>query len=152
MLPRGPLTILTLAVLCLAVAAPVFAGFSGTDVFLPAVGAASGVPPSVWYTTVWVHNPGTTRANITVYLLERQANTAPLSYTDTLQPGDTKKYDDAVQLMFAKETFGALRISHERPRPSSLRSGDRTRGARPPPHPGEALLLLRGQLRRRSQP
>jgi len=113
MLPRSPITILTLAVVCLAVAAPAHAGFSGTDVFLPAVGAASGVPPSVWYTTVWVHNPGATRANITVFLLERQANTAPLSYTDTLQPGETRKYDDAVHLMFGKETFGALRITSD---------------------------------------
>ncbi len=47
MLPRGPIKSLTLAVLCLAVAAPALAGFSGTEVFLPAVGAASGVPPSL---------------------------------------------------------------------------------------------------------
>ena len=106
-------TIVIQTVLCLAIAAPAHAGFSGTDVFLPAVGAASGVPPSVWYTTVWVHNPGATRANITVFLLERQANTAPLSYTDTLQPGESRKYDDAVHLMFARETFGALRITSD---------------------------------------
>ena len=110
---RSRITLIILSVLCLTVAAPTHAGFSGTDVFLPAVGAASGVPPSVWYTTVWVHNPGATRANITVFLLERQANTAPLSYTDTLQPGETRKYDDAVYLMFAKETFGALRITSD---------------------------------------
>ncbi|MEP0773087.1 MAG: hypothetical protein HRF46_01835, partial [Acidobacteriota bacterium] len=32
-------------------AAPAFAGFAGTDVFLPSVGARPGVPPAVWYTT-----------------------------------------------------------------------------------------------------
>jgi len=109
-IPRSA-TIVTLAVLYLIAAAPAFAGFAGTDVFLPSVGSKLGVPPSVWYTTVWVHNPGAAPANITVYLLERQANTAPLSYTDTIQPGATRKYDDAVQLMFAKQTFGALRIT-----------------------------------------
>ena len=110
---RRIVTIVIQAVLCLAIAAPIHAGFGGTDVFLPAVGAASGVPPSVWYTTVWVHNPGATRADITIFLLERQANTAPLSYTETIEAGETVKYEDAVQLMFAKETFGALRITSD---------------------------------------
>ncbi len=105
--------LVTSAVLCLAIAVPAYAGFGGADVFLPAVGAGSGVPPSVWYTTVWIHNPGAIRANITVFLLERQANTAPWSYTDTLEPGETRKYDDAVQLMFARQTFGAFRITSD---------------------------------------
>jgi hypothetical protein len=103
--------LVTQVLLVLAIAVPAHAGFGGADVFLPAVGAGSGVPPSVWYTTVWVHNPGEKHANITVFLLERQANTAPLSYTDTVGPGETRKYEDAVRLMFAKETFGALRIT-----------------------------------------
>jgi len=108
---RGSVTIVVQLVLCLIITTPVDAGFAGSDVFLPSVGAKAGVPPSVWYTTVWVHNPGASPANITVYLLERQANTAPLSYTDTIEPGGTRKYEDAVQLMFGKQTFGALRIT-----------------------------------------
>jgi len=111
MFSRISLTIVIQAVLCLAIAAPAHAGFAGAEVFLPSVGSSPGVPPAVWYTTVWVHNPGATRTEITVFLLERQANIAPLSFTDTIQPGDTKKYEDAVQLMFARETFGALRIT-----------------------------------------
>jgi len=90
---------------------PVQAGFTGTDVFLPSVGAKPGVPPSVWYTTVWVHNPNPTPANVTFYLLERQANPAPLTYTDTVPAGDTKKYDNAIQTMFGRQTFGALRVT-----------------------------------------
>jgi len=80
-------------------------------VFLPSVGAKPGVPPAIWYTTVWVHNPNATAANVTFYLLERQANPTPMSFTDTIQPGDTAKYDNAVQLMFARQTFGALRVT-----------------------------------------
>jgi len=98
-------------VLCVAAATPVLAGFSGTDVFLPAVGSKPGVEPAVWYTTVWVHNPNSTPADITVYLLERQANVAPLTYTDTIEAGGTVRYDDAVELMFGEQTFGALRIT-----------------------------------------
>jgi hypothetical protein len=99
------------ALAAVLVAGTAAAGFTGTDVFLPSVGAKPGVPPSVWYTTVWVHNPNATVANVTFYLLERQANPAPLSYTDTIQPGDTAKYENAVQLMFGKQTFGAIRVT-----------------------------------------
>ena len=87
------------------------AGFSGTDLFLPSVGAKPGVAPAIWYTTVYVHNPNPTAANVTFYLLERQANPSPMSYTDTIQPGDTAKYDNAVQTMFGKQTFGAIRLT-----------------------------------------
>ena len=95
----------------LALSASLYAAFTGTDVFLPSVGAAPGVAPAVWYTTVWVHNPNPTAANVTFYLLERQANPTPMSYTDTIPAGDTRKYDNAVDLMFAKQTFGALRVT-----------------------------------------
>ncbi|MGV8041163.1 MAG: hypothetical protein AB2L07_14180 [Thermoanaerobaculaceae bacterium] len=88
-----------------------WAGFTGTDVFLPSVGAKPGVAPAIWYTTVYVHNPNTTAANVTFYLLERQANPSPMSFADTIQPGDTAKYDNAVQLMFSKQTFGAIRLT-----------------------------------------
>ncbi len=85
-----------------------WAGFSGTDVYLPSVGSAMGVSP--WYTTVWVYNPGSSPANITVYLLKRQANPSPSSFTDAVPPGDVKRYDDAVQTMFHESVFGALRV------------------------------------------
>ncbi|MGV8039985.1 MAG: beta strand repeat-containing protein [Thermoanaerobaculaceae bacterium] len=100
-----------LAALVLTMAAPVLASFTGTDVFLPSVGAKPGTPPAVWYTTVYVHNPNTTVANVTFYLLERQANPTPVSFTDTVQAGDTARYDNAVQLMFGKQTFGAIRVT-----------------------------------------
>jgi hypothetical protein len=97
--------------LVVATAGSATASFTGTDVFLPSVGANPGTPPAVWYTTVWVHNPNATAANVTFYLLERQANLTPLSYTDTIQPGDTARYENAVQLMFSKQTFGAIRVT-----------------------------------------
>lgn len=100
-----------LVFLTLVAAAAALAGFPGTDVFLPSVGAKPGVPPAVWYTTVWVHNPNATPANVTFHLLERQANPAPLTFTDVVPAGDTRKYDNAIQLMFARQTFGALRVT-----------------------------------------
>lgn len=105
---------LWLAAAMLVLATPIpraFAGFSGTDVFLPSVGARPGVPPTVWYTTVWVHNPSPRAANVTFYLLERKENPAPLTYTDTIPAGDTRRYDNAVKTMFGVEVFGAIRVT-----------------------------------------
>ncbi|MCU0305503.1 MAG: hypothetical protein MUC56_15725 [Thermoanaerobaculales bacterium] len=91
---------------------PCSAGFTGTDVYLPSVGSATGVAP--WYTTVWIYNPDPSPAFVTVYLLKRQPNTSPASFTDAIPPGDVKRYDDAVQLMFHESTFGALRFVSDR--------------------------------------
>ncbi|MCU0294320.1 MAG: hypothetical protein MUF10_20425, partial [Thermoanaerobaculaceae bacterium] len=107
---RYLMTVIGALVAALA-AGSAFAGFTGTDVFLPSVGAKPGVAPAVWYTTVWVHNPNATSANVTFYLLERQANLAPKSFTDTVPAGDTKRYDDAVKTMFGVEAFGAIRVT-----------------------------------------
>ncbi len=101
-----------LACAALLAAAVVHAGFSGTDVYLPSVGSAMGVSP--WYTTVWIYNPDPQPAIVTVYLLKRQPNPSPSSFTDTIPPGDVKRYDDAVQFMFHESTFGALRITSDR--------------------------------------
>jgi len=101
--------VLSLTIALAVVAVPSFAGFAGTDMYLPSVGSAVGVAP--WYTTVWVYNPNTSPANVAFYLLKRQPNPAPASFTDTIPPGDVKRYDNAVQLMFAQATFGALRIT-----------------------------------------
>ncbi|MEP0773977.1 MAG: hypothetical protein HRF46_06395, partial [Acidobacteriota bacterium] len=65
------------ALVVLGAATLAHAVFTGTDVFLPSVGARPGVPPAVWYTTIWVHNPNATAANVTFYLLERQENLSP---------------------------------------------------------------------------
>ncbi len=80
---RRPLTnVLAVALISGAVAATGLAAFTGTHVYLPSVGARPGVPPAVWYTSVWVHNPNQTAANVTFHLLERQENLTPKTHTD----------------------------------------------------------------------
>ncbi|HPC84379.1 MAG TPA: hypothetical protein P5234_13680, partial [Thermoanaerobaculaceae bacterium] len=102
-------------VLAGGVASIALAGFAGTDVFLPSVGRKPGVAPSQWYTTVWVHNPNAQVANVTFQLLERdKVNSSPLTYNDTLQPGQTRRYVNAIWTMFAREAFGALRVVSNR--------------------------------------
>ncbi len=104
--------ILVLGVLALVAAAPLWASFAGTDVFLPSVGRGSGKKSSQWYTTMWVYNPNSSSTNITVYFLQRdQPNPHPLSYNDTIPAGDTRKYENAVYTLFGVEGFGALRVT-----------------------------------------
>ncbi|HPC82501.1 MAG TPA: hypothetical protein P5234_04250 [Thermoanaerobaculaceae bacterium] len=80
---RRPLTnVLAVALISGAVAATGLAAFTGTDVFLPSVRERPGVPPAVWYTSVWVHNPSETAAIVTFHLLERQENLTPKTYVD----------------------------------------------------------------------
>ncbi len=86
----------------------VYGGFPATDLYLPSVGSAVGVAP--WYTTVWVYNPTSSPATVTFYLLKRQPNPSPSSFTDVIPPGDVRRYDDAVQLMFHEAVFGALQV------------------------------------------
>ncbi len=101
-------------VLAGAGAATIFAAFPGTDVFLPMVGRSPGVPPSQWYTTVWVYNPNPSAVDVRFHLLERnKVNTSPVTFDDVLQPGETKKYENAVQTVFGKAVWGAIRITSE---------------------------------------
>lgn len=39
---------------------PLFAGFGGTNLILPAVGRVDGIGGSHFYTTIWVTNPSAT--------------------------------------------------------------------------------------------
>ncbi|MCU0303528.1 MAG: hypothetical protein MUC56_05685 [Thermoanaerobaculales bacterium] len=101
-----------LVVSLLVLAAPCGANFAGTDVVLPAVGSATGLAP--WFTTVWVFNPDSSPASVAFYLLKRQPNPSPVHYDEILLPGEMKRYDDAVYLMFHDSTFGALRVVSDR--------------------------------------
>jgi hypothetical protein len=94
------------------VAATTFAGFAGTDLFLPMAGRQAGVHPSNWYTTVWVHNPGAEAATARVYFLQRgTANPSPPWVDVMIEPGDTEKLENVVETYFRLETFGALRVT-----------------------------------------
>jgi hypothetical protein len=93
------------------VAAPAFAGFAGSDVFLPTAAHAAGQKGTYWYTDVWIHNPNGVAVDVSIYLLVRdQLNTSAVPVVDTIQPGDTKFYDDIVGTMFGQTVWGALRI------------------------------------------
>jgi hypothetical protein len=111
-----------LGVVVLATAAPLFAGFAGTDSFLPAVGRRPGDAGSQWYTLLWIHNPSATTANVSINFLERNVpNPSPLVFLDSIPPGDTRRYPNTVGTLFGVEKWGALRITANVPVLTSCR-------------------------------
>ncbi|MBI4917958.1 MAG: hypothetical protein HY825_19125 [Acidobacteria bacterium] len=99
------------AVAALLVAAPALAGFSGVDVYLPSVGRKPGVPPTQWYTAMWVFNPQGAPAHVRYQFLERdKSNTAPLEATETIGAYATRAYEDAITDLFHVQAFGAVRV------------------------------------------
>lgn len=88
-----------------------FAGFSGTEIYLPSVGHGDGVGSSVWRTTLWIHNTASSTATCQIqFLLRNQANPNPDTSTMTIPPGDTTKIDDVTWTLFGVEGYGALRV------------------------------------------
>ena len=94
------------------VATGAWAGVPGTDLWLPSVARTPGANGSQWYTTVWIHNPGTQTAQVSIGYLERdQSNPVPKTQTVTVDPGETLKLADVFQDVFAvPNATGALRF------------------------------------------
>lgn len=109
--PHICIAIIGLLVLLVATVAPISAGQAGTDVYLPSVGRGPGSSGTVWRTTLWIHNPGSTSANCQVQLLLRdQANPSPAQYNLTVAAGETVRFEDATWRMFGITGYGALRV------------------------------------------
>jgi hypothetical protein len=114
------------AVACLTAAGQATAGFSGKDLIVPGVARTQGNFGSAWYTTLWVTNLGASMANVEIRFYKKdQANTSPLSRTDTLSPGQTKRYDNIVGDLFGQTgVLGALRVLSDRELMVSSRTFD----------------------------
>jgi len=108
---RYQLSILTGLVVLLP-ALPCLASFPDTEVFLPSIGQGPGAAGSEWDTCIWVHNPGASPVDVQFRLLLRnQPNPAAQVFNDTIPPGDTRRYNHAVETMFGDAGFGAIRVT-----------------------------------------
>ena len=88
-----------------------FAAFPGTEVYVASFGKGEGVAGSQWNSTLWIQNPSDGWADVQIAFLKRdQPNPTPLTYSDSIPPGETRRYDNATELMFGITGFGALRI------------------------------------------
>jgi len=112
---RQSFTRCLLITLITALAASGWAAHMGTDLVLPALGRGEGANNSMWYTTLWVHNPGSSAASVRLDLLVRnQPNPTPASVTVTVPAGSTRTYADLVQDIFGlNEASGALHVTSD---------------------------------------
>jgi len=101
-----------LLIVIVAFGATLWAGVPGTDIYVPSLARTHGAHGSMWYATIWIHNPGTAEAQVRVsYLRRNQSNPSPVQQTVIVQPGETMKLGDVFQDLFGLEDAkGALRF------------------------------------------
>lgn len=102
------LTLILVALVLAASAAPVMALSSSADLIVPAAGR--GAP---WGTDMYVHNPGDATVTGSIYWLVRgSANPNPMSVNFSLEPGETAIYEDIIFADFGLESGnGAFRVT-----------------------------------------
>jgi hypothetical protein len=106
---------LTLTLVLAAVLSPVpaLAGFTGTDVLIPAVARIAGAGGAQFTSTVWVTNLSqSSAASVEARLyLQGQPNPQPLVKALTLTPGESRVYQNVVTDLFGlTSAAGALRF------------------------------------------
>ncbi|MGV8038673.1 MAG: hypothetical protein AB2L07_00835 [Thermoanaerobaculaceae bacterium] len=117
---RARVALVAVAVVLAAgfLASSAWAGFAGKELFVPGVARTTGAQGSDWSTTLWVTNlSATEEARVEIRFLRKdQANLpTPGPHTDTLAPGQTKRYDNVLGTLFsATQTSGALWIKADR--------------------------------------
>ncbi|MGD1148771.1 MAG: hypothetical protein ABR961_12575 [Thermoanaerobaculaceae bacterium] len=106
------------ALFCLALAGSSLAVMPGTDLFVPAVAHTQGFGGAQWRADLWILNPSASQtANVSVYLLLRQANPSPASQSMTINPGETVYFNDVIGtgLFQQSDASGGLEITSDIP-------------------------------------
>lgn len=105
----------TTVILCAAailIAIPAIGGFGDSELYVASIGQGPGAGGSEWNTTIWVNNPDQTAAKCEIsFLLRNQTNPNPETYLVTIQPGETRVWQNVVPTLFGTTGYGALRIT-----------------------------------------
>ncbi|MFI5180096.1 MAG: tail fiber domain-containing protein [Thermoanaerobaculia bacterium] len=98
-------------------AQPLLAGFTDTDLLIPAVSRAPGNYLSEWYSQIWITNLGSQQVTFQASFYQRdQSNPSPHTFADTLGPSETKRYDNVVENLFGLSgVSGAVRVTASGP-------------------------------------
>ena len=88
------------------------AGFTGTDLIIPAVARTSGLYGSEFYSTLWITNQSQSPTSFTASFYQQgRANPTPRTFSDTLAPSETRRYDNVVETLFGMPgAAGAVRV------------------------------------------
>ena len=109
----GRLKLVALVFFLVSTAPPcAFAGFLSTETFLPAVGRLPGQDGARFFTTVWATNLTETAVSLKFEFLQQgRANPDPASFSDSLQPGQTKMYENVLEASLGiSDAIGAARV------------------------------------------
>ena len=142
----NPIVPLVLSAILVA-ALPVAASVADTELFLPAVGTGAGVPPSFWYTTIWVFNPNQGAVEIEFSFLRRNQSNTPSDITHTMVvgSGEVVQIDDAVTTMFGIQGFGAIRAVADEPVLVTARIYSQATGQQERDSSGQAFVAVPAQ-------
>ena len=99
-------------------AATASAVMPATDQFVPALAHAGGFGDAQWRGDVWIYNPAADRpATVDIYLLLRQPNPTPTPQRITVQPGETRYFEDIIGagLFGQSNAAGGIRVVSSSP-------------------------------------
>lgn len=91
--------------------AAALAGFTGTEVFVPVIGAVEGANGASFDSTLYVTNPSAEPAQVEISLLPGVGAASSPSFTDSVAPNATRIYEHAATSLFGlRSGFGGARI------------------------------------------
>jgi len=105
----------TISLLLLAAAHPLFAAYADRDLVIPVVGRAAGGAGRVFLTALWITNADDHPAAMTLsYLESGHANPSPRQTKITLAPRETHVFDPlGPPILTSVDSIGALRIESD---------------------------------------
>jgi len=87
------------------------AAIENSQLFIPASAHVSGALDTNWRTDLEIYNPGQSQASVTVALLKAgTSNQNPQTRTYTLDPGESRRFADALMSMFGYDGGAAIRV------------------------------------------
>ncbi len=87
---------------------------NGETLYVTAAAHVEGVGGTNWVTDIEAHNRGTTATECSFDLLVRdQANPSPESTTFTVEPGESRRFEDVLLTSFSKTGAAALRVNSD---------------------------------------
>jgi len=87
------------------------AAIPNTQLFIPASAHVSGALGTNWRTDLEIFNPGQSQSSVTVALLKAGvSNHNPQTMTYTLNPGESRRFEDALMSIFGFDGAAAIRV------------------------------------------
>ena len=97
--------------LLLSVAVHVYAGFTGTELIVPAAGRIEGAGGAQFFTTIWITNPSSEIAEVELTFLPSGAPEAEHLHEVSIAPRSTAVFENVGEELFGlKGTLGAIRV------------------------------------------